>query len=89
MPIAIGVGLEEDGARGILGGISGDGEGLGEVGEMEDGAREKEFLKFIEGLLTSGSPIPVIVFLGEVEEGAGDCGVVGDEPMIEVSKAEE
>ena len=37
MPITVGVGLEEDDIRGILGGISGDGKGFGEVGEVEDG----------------------------------------------------
>ena len=38
MPIAIGVSLEEDGARGILGGVSGDSKGFGEVREVEDGS---------------------------------------------------
>ena len=38
MPIAIGVGLKEDGARGIFKGISGNGEEFGEVREVEDGA---------------------------------------------------
>ena len=38
MPVTVRVGLEEDGARGIFGGISGDGEGLGEVGEVKDRA---------------------------------------------------
>ena len=38
MPVAVGVGLEEDGARGILRGVSGDGEGFGEVREMVNSA---------------------------------------------------
>ena len=66
MPIAVGVCLEENGARGVLRGIGGNGEGFGEVREMEDGTRQEELLKLIEGLLTSGSPVPAIVFLGEV-----------------------
>ena len=34
-------------------------------------------------------PIPGEVLLGEVEEGPGDIGVVGDEPAVEVGKAKE
>ena len=56
---------------------------------MENGARQEEFLQVVERSLTSRGPVPAIVFLGEVEEGAGDGGVVGDEPTIEVGKAEE
>ena len=36
VPVSIGIGLKEDGTRGILGGVGGDGKRLGEVGEMED-----------------------------------------------------
>ena len=42
MPIAVGVGLKEDGARRMFGGVRGDGEGSGEVREVEDGFREEE-----------------------------------------------
>ena len=51
--------------------------------------RQEEPFELVEGLLTSGSPIPAIVFLGEVQEGAGDGGVVGYEPTVEVGKAAE
>ena len=37
VPFAVGVSLEENGARGILRGVGGDGEGFGEVREVEDG----------------------------------------------------
>ena len=40
-------------------------------------------------MLTSGSPIPAVVLFGEVKEGAGDSGIVGDEPTIDIGKAEE
>ena len=66
MPVTIGVSLEEDGVRGILKGVSGDGERFGEVQEVKDRAREKELFQLIKGTLTGGSPIPVIVFLGEI-----------------------
>ena len=56
---------------------------------MEDGAREEELFELIKGLLTSRGPIPVIVFLGEIKEGAGNCRVVGDEPTIEIDKVKE
>ena len=39
VPIAIGIGLEEDGFQSILGGVSDDSEGFGKVREVEDGAR--------------------------------------------------
>ena len=38
MPVTVGVGLEEDSARGILRGVDGNGKGFGEVREVEDGA---------------------------------------------------
>ena len=66
MPIAVGVSLEEDGARGVLGGVGGDGKGFGEVREVEDRARQEELFQLVEGLLTSGGPIPAIVIFGEI-----------------------
>ena len=89
MPIAVGVGLEEDGARCVFRGICGDSEGSGEVGEMENGFRKEEVLEGIEGGLTRGGPIPREVFLGEVEEGASDIGVVGDELSVEIGETKE
>ena len=37
VPIAVRISLQEDGARGIFGSVSGDGEGGSEVREMKDG----------------------------------------------------
>ena len=51
--------------------------------------RQEEPFQLIEGMLTNGSPISLIVFLSEVEEGVDNCGIVGDELMIEVGKAKE
>ena len=34
-------------------------------------------------------PVPSVILLCEIEEGASDSRVVGDEPMVEVDKAEE
>ena len=31
----------------------------------------------------------MVVFLGQVQEGMGNGGVVGDQPMVEVGKAKE
>ena len=39
-------------------------------------------------MTTSGGPVPAIAFLGEVEKWASDCGIVRDELVIEVGKAE-
>ena len=35
MPVAIGIGLEENSAGSVLGGVGGDGKGFGEVGKVE------------------------------------------------------
>ena len=56
---------------------------------MEDRARQEESFELIKGLLASRGPVPAVVLLCEVKEGASDSGVVGDEPMIEVGKAKE
>ena len=56
---------------------------------MEDRSQEEELLQLVKGLLTSGGPVPAIVFLGEVEKWASDHGIVRDELTIEVSKAKE
>ena len=87
MPITIGVSLEENGTRGVLRSISGNGKRFGKVREVEDGARQEEFLQRVERLLASWGPISMIVFLGEVKERVGDSRVVGYELIVEVGKA--
>ena len=89
VPIAIGVSLEEDGARRMLRGIRGDRKGGREVGEVEDGFGEEKTFEGVEGGLAGRGPVPREVLLGEVEEGAGDVGVVGDESAVEVSEPKE
>ena len=51
--------------------------------------REEKLFELIKGLLAGGGPIPLVVFLGEVKEGVGDCGVVRDEPTVKVDKVQE
>ena len=41
----------------------------------------------IKGLLLRRGPVPREIFLDEVNEGAGDGGVVGDESSVEIGKA--
>ena len=41
----------------------------------------------VEDLLLRRSPVPREIFLDEVNEGAGDGGVVRDESPVEVGKA--
>ena len=43
----------------------------------------------LKGGLASRGPVPCQVFLGKVDEGAGDIGVVGNGSTIKISKAEE
>ena len=40
----------------------------------------------VEGLLLGGGPIPGQVFLGELNKGTGNGGVVRDESLVEVGK---
>ena len=87
MPVTVGISLEEDGSGGIFGGVSCNGERGGEVGEVKDWFQQEEGLKGIKRVLTSGGPISREVFLGEVDEGLGDVGVVRDERSLKVGKA--
>ena len=64
MPVAVGVGLEEDGTRRMFGSIRSDGEGGREVREVEDGFREEEAFEGVEGGLARGGPISGEVLLG-------------------------
>ena len=89
MPIAVGVGLEKDGARRVFRGVSGNREGGREVWEAEDWFCEEETFEGVKGGLASGGPVPGEVLLGEVEEGPGDVGVVGDESSIKIGEPEE
>ena len=89
VPVTIGIGLEEDGARCVFRGIHGYSEGSGEVGEVKNGFGEEETFEGVEGGLTRGRPVPGEVFLGEVEERASDVGVVRDESLVEIGEAKE
>ena len=89
MPVAVGVGLEEDGTGCIFGCIGGNGEGGGEIREVEDGFRKEETFKGVKGGLASGGPIPREILLSEVEERASDVGIVRDESSVEIGEAKE
>ena len=89
VPVSVRVGLEENPSRRRFRGVGGDGERCGEVREMEDWFQQEEGFEGVEGFLAGGGPVPLEVFLGEVDEGAGDVGVVGDESLVEVGEAEE
>ena len=89
VPVAVGIGLEEDGTRRMFGGICGDGEGGREVGEKKDGFGEEKAFEGVKGGLARRGPVPGEVLLGKVEEGASDIGVVGDKPMVEVGESKE
>ena len=39
--------------------------------------------------MTSGGPVPAVVFLGEIEKWVSDHRIVGNEPTVEVGKAKE
>ena len=66
VPIAVGISLEEDGARRVFRGVSGNSEVGGEVGKVKDGLGEEETFEGVEGGLTSGGPVPREILFGEV-----------------------
>ena len=41
----------------------------------------------IKGLLLGRGPVPRKIFLGEVNEGAGNGGIVGNELPVEIGEA--
>ena len=73
----------------MFGSVRGDGKGGGEVREVKDGFRKEEAFEGAEGGLARRGPIPGEVLLGEVEEGAGDVGIVGDESAVEIGEPKE
>ena len=89
MPIAIRVGLEEDGARRVFRGVSGNREGSREVGEVENWLGEEEAFEGVEGGLARRGPVPGEVLFGEVEERASVVGVIGDEVSVEIGETKE
>ena len=89
MPVTVGVGLEEDGTGRVFGCIGGNGEGGGEIGEVEDGLCKEETFEGLKGGLASGGPVPREILLSEVEERAGDIGIVRDELSVEIGEAKE
>ena len=89
VPISVGISLEKDGTGHVFGGVSGDGEGSGEIREAKDGFCEEEAFEGIEGGLARRGPIPREVFLGEIKERAGDIGIIGDESSVETGEAKE
>ena len=89
MPITVGVGLKEDGSRRVLRGVSGNREGGREVGKVKDGFGEEKTFEGVKGGLARRGPVPGKVLLGEVEEGAGDIGIVRDESSVEVGETKE
>ena len=89
VPIAVGVSLEENGARCVFRGVCGNSEGGGEVREVKDGFGEEETFEGLKGGLARRGPVPGEVLLGEIEEREGDVGVVRDESSVEVGKSKE
>ena len=66
VPVTVDVSLEEYTARGVLGCIGGNGEGGGEVRELENGLGGERLFKGGEGGVTRFIPFPGMSFLGEI-----------------------
>ena len=89
MPVTVGVGLEEDGTGHVFGCVSGDGKGVREIREVEDGFCKEETFEGIKGGLAGGGPVPREILLSEVEERASDVGIVRDESLVEIGETKE
>ena len=72
----------------MFGGISGDGK-CREVWEVENWFRQEKGFESVERSLASRGPVPLEVFLSEVNEGTDDVGVVWNESTVEVGEAKE
>ena len=66
MPVSVDVSLEEYAPRGMLGCVSGDGEGGREVGESENGLGGECLFKGSEGGVAGFIPFPGMGFLSEI-----------------------
>ena len=88
MPISIGVCLEEDPSRCILGGISGNGEWFVWVREGEDWLFGEFLFQFVKGFLTRRSPFPFLALLSKVNEWASYVGVVSNESLVIIGKSQ-
>ena len=89
MPVSIGVSLEEDSTGCMFGHIGGYGEGGRQIGEVENGLQEEEAFKEVEGGLARGRPVPRKAFLGKINEGMGNVGVVRNKVLIEIGEDKE
>ena len=89
VPFTIQVSLEEDGAKGILAGIGGNGKGCSKVREAKDWFGQEQGFEGVKSVLASGGPVPRQVLFGEVNEGLGDIGVIRGKVSVEVGKPEE
>jgi len=81
--------LGEDGARGKVGAVGFDAEGLGRVGRDENRSGGDTLFQPGKGGLLSLFPAPAGVVPGQIEERAGVFREVFDEPSIEVGEPEE
>ena len=68
MPFSIGVSLQEDSSRYILGGICGNGKEFLCDREMKYGFVEEAILEPVEGILVRIAPFPWLVLLCNVQE---------------------
>jgi len=81
--------LGEDGARGKVGAVGFDAEGLGRVGRDENWSGGDTLFQPGESGLLGFFPAPAGVVSGQIEERAGVFREVFDEPSIEFGEPEE
>jgi hypothetical protein len=87
MQVSIGVLLHQHGPDHGERGIGHDKEWGGDVRHGKYQTTGEGVFDGEEGVLAGSGPVPTGVLLGEVVEGTGNIGEVGDEPSIEITKA--
>ena len=89
MRVTIGVFLHKNCASSKERYISHEGEGFRDIRDGEDWGRGEESSEGIKCVLLKRTPSPGLVFLGEGGKRGDNVGVIGDELLIEIGKAEE
>ena len=81
--------LREYGSHAVCGGVRGEEKWGGVVRLLQDWFPAHDVFKHLESVFLRGMPVEWGHLLGEVDEGSGDLGVVGDEVAIESCESQE
>ena len=89
MPSSIGVGLKEDTSSSMFGGIRSEGERFPKIGEAKDWFLQESGLELVKSQVARRGPFPSKIFLGKVDQGASDGGIISNEFSVIIGETEE